>query len=282
MSIVTLKNEELTVQISSLGAEIQSIRDQNDIERLWQGDPAIWSGRAPILFPVAGGFKDDGYELDGQWYGMPKHGFARKEEWAVESAGEDEAVFLLTAQKPGFPFRYEFRAVFSLEANQLEVNYVVKNLDDRTFYFSVGAHEAYACPGKIEDYYLVFDEKENLDCYPLDGNQIKHETIDMGRDTDTLALSYSLLDHDALVFRNLNSTGVALCCRNNERKVHVEFEGNPTIMFWHHPDGQYLCIEPWNNGPDFVDAPHDIAKKPNFICLKPGREANRSHTITIL
>ena len=27
---------------------------------------------------------------------------------------------------------------------------------------------------------------------------------------------------------------------------------------------------------------HDIAKKPNFICLKPGREANRSHTITIL
>ena len=119
-------------------------------------------------------------------------------------------------------------------------------------------------------------------CYPLDGNLIKHETIDMGRDTDTLALSYSLLDHDALVFRNLNSTGVALCCRNNERKVHVEFEGNPTIMFWHHPDGQYLCIEPWNNSPDFVDAPHDIAKKPNFICLKPGREANRSHTITIL
>ena len=237
MSIVTLKNEELTVKISTLGAEIQSIEDKNGVERLWQGDPAIWKGRAPILFPVAGGFKDDGYELDGQWYGMPKHGFAKTEEWAVESADEEEATFLLTAQKPGFPFRYEFRAVFSLEANQLEVNYVVKNLDDRTFYFSVGAHEAYACPGKIEDYYLVFDEKENLDCYPLDGNLIKHETIDMGRDTDTLALSYSLLDHDALVFRNLNSTGVALCCRNNERKVHVEFEGNPTIMFWHHPDG---------------------------------------------
>ena len=52
------------------------------------------------------------------------------------------------AQKPGFPFRYEFRAVFSLEANQLEVNYVVKDLDDRTFYFSVGAHEARFLPGQ--------------------------------------------------------------------------------------------------------------------------------------
>ena len=64
MSIVTLKNEELTVKISTLGAEIQSIEDKNRVERLWQGDPAIWKGRAPILFPVAGGFKDDGYELD--------------------------------------------------------------------------------------------------------------------------------------------------------------------------------------------------------------------------
>ena len=106
VSIVTLKNEELTVKISTLGAEIQFIEDKNGVERLWQGDPAIWKGRAPILFPVAGGFKDDGYELDGQWYGMPKHGFAKTEEWAVESADEEEATFLLTAQKPGFPFRY--------------------------------------------------------------------------------------------------------------------------------------------------------------------------------
>ena len=55
VSIVTLKNEELTVKISTLGAEIQSIEDKNGVERLWQGDPAIWKGRAPILFPVAGG-----------------------------------------------------------------------------------------------------------------------------------------------------------------------------------------------------------------------------------
>ena len=41
VSIVTLKNEELTVKISTLGAEIQSIEDKNGVERLWQGDPAI-------------------------------------------------------------------------------------------------------------------------------------------------------------------------------------------------------------------------------------------------
>ena len=70
MSLVTLQNGILEVTISSKGAELQSIRDTNGVERLWQGDPAFWTGRAPILFPVAGGFREDAYELDGKRYPM--------------------------------------------------------------------------------------------------------------------------------------------------------------------------------------------------------------------
>ncbi|MDY3816081.1 MAG: aldose 1-epimerase family protein, partial [Candidatus Limiplasma sp.] len=78
MSLITLRNEALTVTISSLGAEMQSIRDARGRERLWQGDPAVWKGRAPILFPIAGGLKDDGYFLNGKRYDMPKHGYVRQ------------------------------------------------------------------------------------------------------------------------------------------------------------------------------------------------------------
>ena len=74
MSLVTIRNEYLTVDISTLGAQMQSIRDADGIERLWQGDPAFWAGRAPILFPMAGGLREDCYYLNGERYEMPKHG----------------------------------------------------------------------------------------------------------------------------------------------------------------------------------------------------------------
>ena len=98
MSLVTLQNGILEVTISSMGAELQSIRDANGVERLWQGDPAYWANRAPILFPVAGGFREDAYELNGKRYPMGKHGYVRKLDWAVESADPTTATFLMRVQ----------------------------------------------------------------------------------------------------------------------------------------------------------------------------------------
>lgn len=282
MSDVTIRSDVLTARISSLGAELQSVLDRDGTERLWQGDPAYWSGRAPVLFPVAGAFRGGGYELDGVWYDMPKHGFALREEWTVEYAGEDEAVFLLKTRHPGFPFDYELRARFLAEENRLFVDYTIKNNDAREFYCSVGGHEAYACPGEIGDYFLVFDEKENLDRQLLKDGLLLHETCRMAENTVTLPLTREMFTDDALVFCNLRSTGVTLACRRRPQRVHVEFDGASSVLFWRHPDAPYLCIEPWNSGPDFVDAPSDIARKPHIIRLKPGREANRAHTISFL
>ena len=66
MQLITIKSDLITVTISSKGAEIQSILDKNGIERMYDGDPRFWANRAPILFPVAGGLKDDGYEWQGK------------------------------------------------------------------------------------------------------------------------------------------------------------------------------------------------------------------------
>lgn len=281
MSMVTLKNDQLTVVISSLGAEIQSIVDAKGVERLWQGNPEVWQNRAPILFPVAGGFRNDGYELDGKWYDMPKHGFAKFAEWAVESSTSACAVMLLTEKAPGFPFDYEFRTIYTLEDNRLKVDYSVKNTGDKTFWYSVGGHEAFQTPGKIEDYELVFDQPETFGRYELVGNLIKREPDIIAQSTNVLPLTYEMLDHDAVVFRNLNSTAVTLRSKAHDRQVRVEYAGNPTIMFWQKPGAEYLCIEPWNNSPDFLDAELDISRKPNFICLKPGESESRAHAIVI-
>ena len=281
MGLTTIHNDSLTVSVSALGAELQSIRDRQGVERLWQGDPQFWAGRAPILFPVAGGFREDCYELDGKRYPMPKHGFVRKQEWTLESADDAAVTYAINRQHEGFPFDYELRARFALANNALAVTYSVTNKGNETFWYSVGSHEAYATPEGIEQYEIVFDEAETLDNYPLDGNLILHEPITMASHTRVLPLRYEYFAVDALVFRTLKSRGVTLRSKVHDRVIRVDFPGHDTLMFWTKPGAGYICIEPWCNSPDFVDADLRIDKKPGFIRLGAGESAERTHTITV-
>ena len=54
MSNTTLHNENVSVTLKSLGAELTSIKDASGTEYLWQGNPEFWSGQAPVLFPIVG------------------------------------------------------------------------------------------------------------------------------------------------------------------------------------------------------------------------------------
>lgn len=65
-----IKNEQLCVQISAHGAELQSIKNADGKEFLWQGDPAYWNRRSPLLFPVVCGLWKDTYRLNGLEYKM--------------------------------------------------------------------------------------------------------------------------------------------------------------------------------------------------------------------
>ena len=162
MDMIEIKNERLTAVFSTHGAELQSLRDQNGVERIWQGDPAFWTGHAPVLFPVAGALRGDAYTLDGVRYAMPKHGFSSGMDWQVEKQTADSVTFLLTQPHPGFPFQYKLRARYVLCENQVQVEYAVYNLDTQDFCFSMGAHEAYAAPEGIA---RIEKEHPDVDVY---------------------------------------------------------------------------------------------------------------------
>lgn len=281
MESVTIRNAALTVQISSIGAEIQSILDANGVERFWHGDPTYWTGRAPILFPVAGGFRGDGYRLDGEWYPMPKHGFVRKLPWRVAEQAADSVTFAISDKNPGFPFDYELRASYALAGDTLTVTYEVRNTGDKPFWYSIGSHEGYATPEGIEQYELVFDEKETFVHSVLDGNLIRHETVTVAENTNILPLKYEYFAVDALVLRTLKSRGVTLRSRLHGRTVHVAYPGRDVLMLWTKPGAGYLCIEPWCNAPDFVDADERIDHKPGFMELAAGQSRSHAHMITI-
>lgn len=285
-STVTLKNDLLTVVIKTLGAEMTSIKNKDGVERLWQGDPAFWTGQAPVLFPVAGAFKDDEYILNGKTYHMPKHGFARMRVFEVEEQSACSATFLLSgenARHDGFPFKYELRVRYTLESERIRIDYILTNLQDSPLYACIGAHEAYACPDGIENYEIAFDENEGgkIDCSLFEKGGLSRSTRPIALNNNTLALHAKDFVNTTLTFLTLKSRGVMLRTLSGKDIAHVDFNGFNYLLLWTLPGAPYICIEPWSNHPDYADTNKQLPAKPGVICVSAHDSQTRTHTLSI-
>ncbi len=279
-----ISNGIITAVISTKGAELKSVVKDN-CEILWEGNPDVWAGQAPLLFPLCGGLKDDKYIFEGKEYTLQKHGFARMSEFEIESAADTAATFILRSTeetKAQFPFDYELRVTYTLVENKIEVGYSVKNVGNGDMYFSIGGHEGYACRGGVEEYSLIFDEEESFTCNILDGNLLEYNTYSVGEGRE-LPLKYDFFTIDALTFLNLKSRGVNLVHRNTGKSIRVEFEGFDYLFVWTKPNAHanYICIEPWCGIPDFVDSDFDITKKRGIVKLEANAEKVLTHSIIL-
>lgn len=282
--MITLKNECMTVTISTLGAEMQTVTAANGTEYLWHGDPAWWSGRAPVLFPVCGRLPGGKYRLNGKEYELDMHGFARRSEFAVESATDTEAVFLLcdSAQtRERYPFTFEFRVHYALRGDSVDITYTIKNTGDGTMYASVGSHEAYACPEGLSAYDVVFEKEEPLNSYIV-GNGIEHETFAVEAPNGVVSLKDDYFVPDALVFRNLQSKSVELRNRQTGRGVRVHYPDAESLLIWTKPGAPYVCIEPWCGFATWVDFDGEFPEKEGIRHIAAGDTFHAAHTITLL
>ena len=278
-----LSNGILTAKFSTRGAELIALeKDGHDL--LWSGDPAVWGFHAPILFPICGGLKDDKYLYRGKEYELKKHGFARTAEFAIEEQEDERIVFLLRSNDEtmkSYPFPFEFRVIYTLSGAALRIDYRVKNPSDDELYFSVGAHEGFACPEGIEEYSVLFETPEDLDSTILVGNLLDRKTRNLGRGVCELPLKYSYFDVDAQVFLSLKSRSVTLLNRRTGSKIEVDFPGHDAFLLWTKPGAKYICLEPWCGCPDFVDSDGRPEHKELLIRLNAGEETTRSHTIRV-
>ena len=93
-----LRNGALTVEICEHGAELQSIR-KGETEYLWQGDPAYWGRRSPVLFPIVGSVWEKRYRVNGTEYELGQHGFARDMDFTLVSTSETEVRYRLESSE---------------------------------------------------------------------------------------------------------------------------------------------------------------------------------------
>ena len=281
-TIITLQNDHLTVDISTRGAEILSVRSARGTEFIWEGDPAVWAGHAPIMFPICGGLKEDSYFLNGRQYQQQKHGYIRFEEFTPVRVSACEAVLAATHNEETlktFPWQYTFTASFCLEGDGLAVTYAVENRDSSTMYFSVGGHEAYATPEGVDAYEIAFEKDEQLAVNSLHGNLLGHDRHPIAS-CRVLPLNKEFFAVDALIFEELCSRAVTLRHKDGRRAVRVEFPGFDHLLLWQKYDAPYLCVEPWTGMPDFIDSDNDITHKPYITALEAGKSYAVTHTIT--
>ncbi len=108
---VIIMNEYLSVEVSPLGAELQSLKSkQSGIEYLWQGNPEYWKRRSPILFPFIGRLWKNGYNYNNERYEIEMHGFAKDCIFDVVKKEETEIWFRLSDSEitlKKYPFKFE-------------------------------------------------------------------------------------------------------------------------------------------------------------------------------
>ena len=272
-----LSNDLLSVSIASKGAELQSIfNSQTHLEYMWNADPAFWSKKSPVLFPIVGGLKNNTYEFAGKYYSLSRHGFARESLFTVTEQAKNSITFTLGFDKESlkvYPFYFKFSINYRLDENQLSVTYLVENVGNELMYFSVGAHPAFAVPlvqgTEFNDYYLKFNKLENSGKWPLSSEGlIEKESRGFFDNADTLPLTKELFYKDALVFKQINSSAVSLLNHKNNHGLELSFENFPYLGIWSAKNADFVCIEPWCGIADSIDTIGNIDSKEGINAIE--------------
>ena len=290
--IYTISNEAISVQVSSLGAELMSIKkNDTECEYLWQGDKKYWGGRAPNMFPICGRLWQGKYTYGGKEYSMPNHGIARASEFDVKEQSQSQITLSLVSNektKEMYPFDFEYCVTLALEKSTLAITYTVKNNDTKELIFALGAHPAFNVPigntGDFEDYYVEFDEECKAlkvdfspECYCTKND--KYYTLPH---TKRIDLAHSLFDNDAIFLYN-TSKKITLASDKYENKVTLEFPRMKYVGLWHTPksDAPYLCIEPWSSIPATHGVIDDLITKEQMNHLPSNYTYKNTYKITI-
>ncbi len=271
--ILTLCCGPWRAAIAARGAQLQSLQSAAyGRELIWQGDPAVWADRSPLLFPIVGRLREDRYLAGGRAVTLPKHGFARDADFAAEQVSPRCARFTLTdspAFWPQYPFRFRLSLTYTLGDEGLCMAYEVQNPGDEILPFSLGAHPGFFCsPGD----FLLFEEEETAYAHRLDENRLLTEADTPVFDTSRrrVLLTETRFDWGALIVEHPRSREVTLCRADGSPGVRLSFSAPPPCLgLWAFPRAPYVCVEPWHGLDDTPGPVRALTEKPCIQTLPP-------------
>jgi len=288
-SWLSLKSRDLSAEIDPLGAQLSTLHDSGGRDLLWNGDPAVWSGRAPVLFPVVGSLAGGRYQLGGQSYPLGRHGFARGKPFQVITHSGTEALLRLAADAATlavYPFVFELDVHFELSGPDLALRIEVRNTGGADLPASLGFHPGFRWPLPYgqprEAHYIEFPTEEPAPVRRLEANglvtPVRHPTPISGR---RLRPEDDLFRDDALIFDEIRSRRVTYGASTGPR-IQVSFPDSPFLGVWTKPGASFICIEPWQGMADVQGFSGDLWQKTGIRRVAPGASAALNVTVTLL
>lgn len=288
MTWVSLRSAHLRAEIDPLGAQLSTLQDSDGHDLLWDGDPAVWSGRAPLLFPIVGTLNGGTYRLGSKLFRLPRHGLARTRRFEVTASDPTQASFGLSADAGTlelYPFRFELQARFALDANRLELTTWVRNAGDVPMPASFGYHPAFRWPlpygAARSSHFIEFETDEPDPVRRLDADGLltpqRYPTPVQSR---RLTLADALFANDVLIFDSVRSRSVVYGSDRGPR-IRVSYPDAPCLGLWTKPGAGFICIEPWHGIADPEGFSGDFTTKPGVFTLAPGAALPVSMTVTL-
>lgn len=289
--LLMIQNDQLCLTVSTLGAEMMSLRSNEGIEYLWQGDPAYWSDRSPLLFPFVGRLTQNSYTYRGKKYPMEIHGFAAKMEFSPVEQGCDYLVLELRSTivtLARYPFDFSLRVIYALNGNKLEIAYQVENKGDRYMPFGIGGHPGFRVPLIEGEDFTDYELEFTVPCQPdrvgftpavyMNGHDEPYPL----KDHRKIDLRHDLFDEDAVILKNM-SREITLRSKVSHRGVCVSYPEMPYLGIWHMPntDAPYVCIEPWTSLPSRQDIVEEFSSKSDMIQLAPRKTYETVWSVTV-
>lgn len=291
MEQIALSLNDSEARINLLGAELSSFKYKN-IEYMWQANPAVWGRHAPILFPIVGKLRDNSYIFQGKKYEMVQHGFARDREFDVVDQSDTSVSLLLRSDelsKAVYPFDFELKVTYSMQANGLQVAYEVRNTQpEKPIWYSIGAHPGFKFPlGASEilhDYEIDFYDAtlQHIGLYPLVSGYVSKEKQSLSISNGKLGLKAELFDNDALIMDVQTPAKVSIRSKKSGKGIAMSYSDFRWLGIWTKAAGAgFICVEPWNGIADTADHNQQLETKWGINSLKAGERHAVSFDITV-
>lgn len=288
MDLINIENQTFRAAIDLHGAQLASLQNKKSGEEyIWQRDTAFWGESAPICFPIVGELKGGTYRYQGKTYQMKKHGIVRYADFTIKERQQDACTLKVAADEAtlaSYPFLFSLEISFQLNPRGIKVAYLIRNEDHKAMPAGLGYHPAFNIDIENfshEDYVIRFSERETLDLYWLHEGVLAMKTENYLDRADTIQLTPTIFEDDALIFKNIASDKLTLARKHSNWQLEMHTGGAPHLGIWAKQAAPYVCIEPWYTYQDSAEASGDLFEKPGMFTLQPGEEFESFYEVKI-
>lgn len=285
--LVRIESNGLAVEVSSLGAEMQSLKSRDGRSWLWNGDPAWWAGRSPILFPIVGKAPDNVVAIDGRPYAMQQHGIARRAEFRLASSDAAWCLHELVsseASRAAYPFDFRLTLRHGVAGARLTVTAEVTNTDSRPLPFGLGFHPAFRWPLPGAEglaHVVELDNGGEPALSRIEGGLRKPGLLASPFEAGRLVLEHGYFEDDAMIFPEGAGDGLVYRADGGPA-LRFGFENLPNLALWTKPGAPFLCVEPWHGTAPVIGSSEELAARPYSIVLGSGETARFGFWVEVL